>query len=792
MISWDIFMQNRHLGANDSMHWQQCQHLCQDTWHSTRSRNIRTTKDCGQSGLRDGSSFVSRGFWVDSNSTTLVRTRPRRRIRSNMRVEDTWTRHARVLRRCFISNSVLALFGQLSGFVKPLLIKTITTFVVGWPARFCCAEFIYQCSALGRRRKGLTGESHLCRAWLQGLLFSMGCLRVATYNVLSAREAYRLRDVSAEMTAHSIGLTGNTHGMDLQTGRAWHNMSATLRSDGDTANLAAFPCNAGQDKRREKREDEKEERRWKRRSKRRSRDQEKMKGDGDEREDERKDDFVWKMFQNPQTRQMNELKMFLKKSLSDELFLFFSSKVQNLTVFSIIYTIRIRCFGPRWINSEGVAGGTVTLLCPEKRHFQFFCTVPARGGSETATRFDFRFWNNILRQRAQFARAIWRDCRDGRGATPFPCSCFGLRQRFELPGQVLSRGSVLRPTRSAVKESVLDQFLSFASSVSSLLLPAKIVLLLRWACRGWSSGPKVSCNPQRPWPQHILRLGSWLRSVAHWLLHTEAASSEVKRLTCTPLFFFRCHSRQALTLDFTRIPGSQSAFERLNSLFLGNVSRQERTCCSQRILTATPWSCALRYVSHHAERQDLTVDCETKNVLFWVAGLFFFLLHSAGRHLRNDALPGSPGDPSRHTQDAAGHRIGTVVEKLITCGSTVEWALFSLEQPAGQLQEEHRSVDLGTSDDLVLSIRQVLYGDRDDDVGSSWGSTTSPAPRRHDEIGVAKSDQGSAKRKCMKVVADSTSRLLGRFGMWSSTTEWHNSWSTCCQGHSVWSHRGRE
>ena len=38
--------------------------------------------------------------------------------------------------------------------------------------------------------------------------------------------------------------------------------------------------------------------------------------------------------------------MFRKKSLSDELFLHFSSNVQNLTVFSSIYMIRIRFFGP--------------------------------------------------------------------------------------------------------------------------------------------------------------------------------------------------------------------------------------------------------------------------------------------------------------------------------------------------------------------------------------------------------------------------------------------------------------
>ena len=38
--------------------------------------------------------------------------------------------------------------------------------------------------------------------------------------------------------------------------------------------------------------------------------------------------------------------MFRKKSPSDELFLHFSAKVQNLAVFSIIYIIRIRFFGP--------------------------------------------------------------------------------------------------------------------------------------------------------------------------------------------------------------------------------------------------------------------------------------------------------------------------------------------------------------------------------------------------------------------------------------------------------------
>ena len=52
------------------------------------------------------------------------------------------------------------------------------------------------------------------------------------------------------------------------------------------------------------------------------------------------------MFEKPQIRQMNS-KCFGKKSLSDELFIIFPSKVQNRTVFSIIYMIRIRFFGPR-------------------------------------------------------------------------------------------------------------------------------------------------------------------------------------------------------------------------------------------------------------------------------------------------------------------------------------------------------------------------------------------------------------------------------------------------------------
>ena len=61
--------------------------------------------------------------------------------------------------------------------------------------------------------------------------------------------------------------------------------------------------------------------------------------------------FFSKMFEDPQTRQMNDSKMFRRK-FSDELFLF-SSKVQNMTLFSIIHMIRIRFFGPGELIQNG-------------------------------------------------------------------------------------------------------------------------------------------------------------------------------------------------------------------------------------------------------------------------------------------------------------------------------------------------------------------------------------------------------------------------------------------------------
>ena len=65
--------------------------------------------------------------------------------------------------------------------------------------------------------------------------------------------------------------------------------------------------------------------------------------------DERKDDFLKKKNVTRPSNPPGELAQNVskkKKNLSDELCLHFSSKVQNLTVFSIIYMIRIRFFGP--------------------------------------------------------------------------------------------------------------------------------------------------------------------------------------------------------------------------------------------------------------------------------------------------------------------------------------------------------------------------------------------------------------------------------------------------------------
>ena len=117
-----------------------------------------------------------------------------------------------------------------------------------------------------------------------------------------------------------------------------------------------------------KREDEREKKRHdekKREDERENEEREMKRKREDEREneerDERKYDCFPKMLQDPQTRQVNEPKMFRKKkSPSDELFLHFSSKVQNLTVFFNYLHDSNSIFRARGINSEWVSGGTVT------------------------------------------------------------------------------------------------------------------------------------------------------------------------------------------------------------------------------------------------------------------------------------------------------------------------------------------------------------------------------------------------------------------------------------------------
>ena len=55
--------------------------------------------------------------------------------------------------------------------------------------------------------------------------------------------------------------------------------------------------------------------------------------------------FFQKMFENPPNAPDELVQNVSKKSLSDELILHFSSKVQNVIVFSITYMFRIRYFG---------------------------------------------------------------------------------------------------------------------------------------------------------------------------------------------------------------------------------------------------------------------------------------------------------------------------------------------------------------------------------------------------------------------------------------------------------------
>ena len=76
--------------------------------------------------------------------------------------------------------------------------------------------------------------------------------------------------------------------------------------------------------------------------------------------DERKDDFLFlKNVREPSNPPDELAQNVSKKSFSDELLLIFPSKVQNLTVFSIIHMIRIRFFGPRALIQRSFFGRMV-------------------------------------------------------------------------------------------------------------------------------------------------------------------------------------------------------------------------------------------------------------------------------------------------------------------------------------------------------------------------------------------------------------------------------------------------
>ena len=89
--------------------------------------------------------------------------------------------------------------------------------------------------------------------------------------------------------------------------------------------------------------------------------------------DEKKSFFLLKnVWEPPKSARRISSKCFEKNPSRTNYSSIFSSKVQNLTVFSIICMIRIRFFGPRGIKSEGVSGGKVKVRFTS---YAFFDTV---------------------------------------------------------------------------------------------------------------------------------------------------------------------------------------------------------------------------------------------------------------------------------------------------------------------------------------------------------------------------------------------------------------------------------
>ena len=179
---------------------------------------------------------------------------------------------------------------------------------------------------------------------------------------------------------------------------------------------------------REKREDREREtrqedkRRWKRTDTRPEKTREKMKEEMKEKmkdkikgsremkrdRDEKRWFFFWTMFENTQIRQMNQPKMFRRKTRSDELFLFFFERSESYRFFQLFTWFEFH-FSGRWIISEGFSGGTVSN----------FCTRPVQAPPIWQDSFT---WNILrmcvncgqnLKRRFSGGR-LWRIGKDGR------------------------------------------------------------------------------------------------------------------------------------------------------------------------------------------------------------------------------------------------------------------------------------------------------------------------------------------------------------------------------------------
>ena len=198
-----------------------------------------------------------------------------------------------------------------------------------------------------------------------------------------------------------------------------------------------------------KRQRQEDQRREKRRKEKREARQEKRQDE--ERERWKTKIFSKKCFKTLKPARWISSTCFEKDSLSDELFLLFSAKVQNLAVFWIIYMIRIRFFGPRELNQKGFSGaqceGYLRFVLVEgtSAHFLLFCnllfpTMVRRGDLDRHFSWRSCFHNDFFGSEAIYARCqpwwgsrgTWRKFQSTRSLTgqyrgmvaTFLCSSF--------------------------------------------------------------------------------------------------------------------------------------------------------------------------------------------------------------------------------------------------------------------------------------------------------------------------------------------------------------------------------